>query len=187
MNKQYELLKNRVQKVLGNKSYYIIIRGAAGCGKTTIAKNLAKSLGAFYISFDQIMEKYNLDVIKYGRIPNSNFIKANEIIIPEARKMLENGKPVIFDGCFYSKRQLTHLLQKLPYEHCIFILKSSLKDCQRRNKLRKKPLDDEAIEQVYKLVSKLHFGINIDTVGKSISKIVKEIKHQLRQHSHQHQ
>ncbi|MDD4111129.1 MAG: (d)CMP kinase [Clostridia bacterium] len=41
-------------------SYYIIIRGPAGVGKTTIAKNLQDKLGADYISFDEILEKYKL-------------------------------------------------------------------------------------------------------------------------------
>ena len=42
-------------------SYYIIIRGPAGCGKSTISKILKEKLNAFYISFDEVVEKYQLE------------------------------------------------------------------------------------------------------------------------------
>jgi len=45
-------------------SYFIIIRGPAGVGKTTIAKKLAARLGETYISFDKIMREKGLDKIE---------------------------------------------------------------------------------------------------------------------------
>ena len=84
-------------------AYFVMIRGPAASGKTTIAKILAKQLKAHYISFDKIMAKHKLDVIKKCDIPEKNFIKGNEIAIKEADKYLRKGKPVIFDGCFYHK------------------------------------------------------------------------------------
>ena len=37
-------------------SYYIIIRGPLGCGKSTIAKKISKILNAKYISMDEIVD-----------------------------------------------------------------------------------------------------------------------------------
>ena len=38
--------------------YCVIIRGPAGGGKTTIAKELARNLNAYYLSFDELMAAY---------------------------------------------------------------------------------------------------------------------------------
>jgi shikimate kinase len=43
-----------------NMTYYIIIRGPLGCGKTTIAKNLSKKLNAEYFAVDRILDEHNL-------------------------------------------------------------------------------------------------------------------------------
>jgi len=37
-------------------SYYVIIRGPLGVGKTTISRSLAKSIGAMVVSIDQIAD-----------------------------------------------------------------------------------------------------------------------------------
>ncbi len=80
--------------------YCIIIRGPAGVGKTTIAKELARDLNAHYISFDETMEINKLDTIVGDGIPSKNFIKANEIILD----LIKNKKGVVLDGCFYRKK-----------------------------------------------------------------------------------
>ena len=45
-------------------SYYVIIRGPAASGKSTIAKKLAKELNAYYIHFDSVLARHKLDIIK---------------------------------------------------------------------------------------------------------------------------
>jgi len=94
-------------------SYYVIIRGPLGVGKSTIASNLAKILDAEHVSMDDLLNKHGLDKVleKEGCIPAKNYIKANEIILPTAIKKLEEGKNVIFDGCFYHKEQIDHLVK----------------------------------------------------------------------------
>ncbi len=41
-------------------SFYIIIRGPLGCGKSTIAKALSKKLNAKYFAIDKILEENNV-------------------------------------------------------------------------------------------------------------------------------
>ncbi|MDP2925163.1 MAG: AAA family ATPase [Nanoarchaeota archaeon] len=112
--------------------YYIIIRGPAGVGKSTIAKELSKQLNGFYVSYDNILKKNKLAKLDKKRtnpcIPSENFIKANEIILKNLKDILGN-KIVIFDGCFYHYEQIEHLIKKLSYDYFIFTLKASLKDC----------------------------------------------------------
>ena len=57
---------------------FVIIRGPAGVGKSTIAKAIAKKLGALYISFDEILSKHNLDIIEGDGISAENFVRGNE-------------------------------------------------------------------------------------------------------------
>ena len=46
-----------------NMSYYIIIRGPLGSGKSTISKKLARILGAKCVHVDGILEKHGLVVV----------------------------------------------------------------------------------------------------------------------------
>ncbi len=127
------------------------------------------------------MKKNKLDIIVRDGISAENFVKANALIISKAIKKLKSNKIVIFDGCFYRKEQLQHLKKNLPFKHYIFSLKASLKDCLARNKTRKKPMTKKAIEDVYKLVSRLKAGIEIDTSNKNIMEVTNEIlKHLLK-------
>ncbi|MCA9487068.1 MAG: AAA family ATPase, partial [Nanoarchaeota archaeon] len=129
----------------------VIIRGPAGVGKTTIAKELSNHLNADYISFDEILEKNELDTIIGDGIPSKNFIQANKIILPNIKKTLKQGKNVVLDGCFYRKSQYEHLKNEIE-NLIIFTLSSSLEICQERNNIRGGRMSPEAIKDVFNLV-----------------------------------
>ena len=156
-------------------AYFIVVRGPAGVGKTTIAKKLAEILKADYLSFDEIMRKKRLDSIVSNGIPSENFVKSNELIIPKAMERLKSNSIVVFDGCFYRNEQINNLKKTLHFEYYIFSLKASLKECLERNKTRKTPMTKKAVEEVYRLVSKLEAGIEINTSGKNTIEVVDEI------------
>ena len=164
-------------------SYYIIIRGPAASGKSTIAKKLAKKLHAHYINFDSVLSDHNLDIIEVDGIGTENFIKGNNFIISHIKKRLEKNQIVIIDACFYRKKHIEHLIKNLPYKHFIFSLKISLEECIRRNEARGKKMKKKDIEDVFALVSQLKIGITITTEGKTVDGITKEIKSHI-QHNH---
>jgi predicted kinase len=160
-------------------SFYILIRGPAASGKTTISKELSKLLDAQYFSFDEIMHTHKLDTIEGGGIRAKNFIKANNILIPNAKRALESGRIVIFDGCFYRKTQVSHLLSHLNYKHYIFDLHASLKECILRNSKRKNKMPTIEVKKVYVLVRKNKLGITIPTSKKTPLKVAKIIQSKL--------
>lgn len=160
-------------------SYFVIIRGPAGIGKTAVAKELAKRLNGYYISFDEVMRKHKLDTIKGGGISAENFIKANNLVIPRAKKELENDKIVVFDGCFYRREQLEHLEKNIPYKYYVFSLKAPLERCILRNKSRPRAIAKQSIKAVHQLVSRIDIGIDIETSGKTISEVADEIQSHL--------
>ena len=49
-------------------SYFIIIRGPAGIGKTTLAREIAKLLNGYLISFDDVLAKYGLDFVSGNQV-----------------------------------------------------------------------------------------------------------------------
>ena len=155
----------------------IIIRGPAAVGKSTVAKTLAKEIGAFYISFDDILSKHNLDIIDGDGISAESFVKGNEL----ALDMINQLKPkiIVLDGCFYRDEQMNHLIKNYIGKHIVFTLKAKIEDCIVRNKERSKPISEDAIHEVFKLVSKKDYGIIINTSGKKINQVVEEILNHL--------
>ncbi len=161
--------------------YFIIIRGPAGVGKTTVAKKLSARLGGVYVSFDKLMKKHKLDKIEGGCIIEKNFIKANGIAIPKATKSIRKGKIVVFDGCFYQKSQIEHLIKNMPFNNCVFTLNAALDECISRDKKRgsKTRIGAKRVRDVHNLVSRFEYGVAIDTAKKTEEEIITEIESRL--------
>jgi shikimate kinase len=160
-------------------TFYVIIRGPLGIGKSTISLALAKKLNATYISFDKVLEENGLDKIDDDFTPE-DFIKANEIVLPKIKKDLARGKVVILDGCFYFKEQINHLEENLPGKFYAFDLKASLDSCIKRDSKRKRVYGEEAARAVYNLVAKFDCGFPINTEGKTAEETIKEILEKIK-------
>lgn len=157
-------------------SYYIIIRGPLGVGKTTIAKKLVEELNAEYVNLDSVLSKYGLDKVDTeDGIPVKNFIKAQEKIIPGVRDKLSNGKIVVIDACFYYKEQIQHLIDNLGKDYVVVSLKASVDICIERDSKREKSLGEDSVRAVFGLVDRFDSGLVVDTNGKDVDQIVKEI------------
>lgn len=162
-------------------SYYIIIRGPLGVGKSTIATKLASELHAEYISIDKVLKDLKLDGVPKTEetIPLDNFKKADETLFPKVREALAKKKIVIFDGCFQHQGHIAHLEQNLPGKHYIFTLTASLESCIERDSKRSRVYGPDAARAVYNITTRFTAGIPIDTTGKSISESLAEIKNYL--------
>jgi predicted kinase len=157
-------------------TYYIIIRGPLGCGKSTIAKKLSKVLKTKYFAVDRILDKHNLTKDKEkGYVSQRSFFKVNEIVSKEAKKLLTKGTTVVFDGNFYWKSQIEDLINKLDFSHYIFTLKAPLKVCIERDKKRNKTHGKDAATVVYKKSIEFKYGTIINTNNKTPEETVKKI------------
>lgn len=148
-------------------NYFIIIRGPLGSGKTTISKQLSKFLNAEHISIDKVLDENKLDKAdpEAGGIPVDNFIKANEIVLQNAKEKLAKGKVVIFDACFYYQEPIEHLIKNLPYPHYVFTLKVPVEECIKRDSVRNLVYGEDAARAVYSMVSRFDYGRIIDVSG----------------------
>ncbi|MBU0706543.1 ATP-binding protein [Patescibacteria group bacterium] len=158
-------------------SCFIVIRGPLGVGKSTIAKKLASELNGEYVDIDRILDENGLDKVSEdeGCIPAENFIKADNLILPELKKKLQNNQPVIFDACFYHKKHIEHLINSLPFPHYAFTLKAPVDVCIRRDSERSKTHGEGAAQAVHYLVSRFDYGTIIDTNNKTIDETFREI------------
>ena len=92
-------------------SYYVIIRGPLGVGKSTVSKRLAKDLRAKYIPVDRILDEY--DFWYSGRL--SEFLRVNAVVAQRAVRLLNKGTSVVIDGNFYWKTQIRDLKKRLDH------------------------------------------------------------------------
>ncbi|PIN81684.1 hypothetical protein COV11_01420 [Candidatus Woesearchaeota archaeon CG10_big_fil_rev_8_21_14_0_10_30_7] len=157
-------------------TFYLIIRGPLGVGKSTISKQLAKDLGAEYISIDKILSEHDLAHSDGKCIPEKNFIKANELVLSKVKNFLNKGIPVIFDGNFYHYESINHLIENLEGQHYVFTLDAPLDVCIARDKERGETHGAVAATAVHNLVSEVRYGQTIETENKTINEIVAEIK-----------
>lgn len=176
-----DFAKYKIPNSILRMCYFVIIRGPAGVGKTAVSKKLAARLGGTYISFDRIMRANNLDKIEGGCITEKNFINTNEIAIYEATKHLRKGKIVIFDGCFYHKSQVEHLIKNMPFNNYTFTLKATPEECILRDKKRgsKIRIGAQRVRDVHNLASRFEYGVAIDTTKKIEEEIINEIDSRL--------
>lgn len=156
-------------------SFYVIIRGPLGCGKSTIVRNVSKRIGARTFSIDKILNENDLEKDREeGYISQKSFKKVNQIIAPKVKDILKSGKPVIFDGNFYWKSQIENLIARLNFPYYIFTLKTPLEVCIERDKNRNNTIGKDAAEAVFNKTTEFEYGTIID-VNRSLDKCVDEI------------
>jgi predicted kinase len=147
-------------------SYYIIIRGPLGSGKSSVAAELSRMLKAELISIDAVLEANGLeDDIEEGYISQRSFIRANELMAQGAEALMDSGTPVIFDGNFYWRSQLEDLIRRLRHEGYVFTLKAGLDVCISRDWERKSPHGAVATKAVYSKSTSFEYGVGIDANG----------------------
>ena len=158
----------------------IIIRGPLGVGKSTVATKLAQELNAYYVSIDSILKENDLDKVEGEGIPIKNFLKGNEIAMPQIKEALEDEKPVIVDGCFYHKEQIEHFIENLPVEHIVFTLKAPVETCISRDKGKDLSYGEGAAMAVHNMVSRFDYGTIIETEGQTLNQTLNEITQHLQ-------
>ncbi len=161
-------------------SFYVVLRGPLGVGKSTVAERLAKKIGAERILIDRILDDHGLWYA--GRL--SEFLKANEFAVKGARKFLKKGTPVVLDGNLYWKSQIEDLIHQLDYRHYVFTLKAPLSVCIDRDGRRPTPHGSQAAREVYAKSTKFDYGIGVDAT-RPIETVVREILSRLSQDSAQ--
>jgi predicted kinase len=150
-------------------SYYFVIRGPLGVGKTTISRALARSIRAAVVSIDEIADK------EWDGGSVRLYVRANRVAAMRARRSLVAGIPVVFDGCFYWRTQIKDIERRLPFPHEVITLRAPVSVCIRRDSGRKVVHGAEAAEQVYRKVTRFEYGVPVNAT-QDLATIVREIR-----------
>lgn len=151
-------------------SFYILIRGPLGIGKSTVSVRLARELRGRCISIDRILEHHSL--WESGRL--SEFLRANRFAVGRARPLLARSTPVIFDGNFYWKTQIEELIGRLGEPHFVFTLEAPLAICVERDRRRPHPYGPRAVAEVYAKSTRFDYGIAVEASG-TLASALREI------------
>ena len=153
-------------------SFYVILRGPLGVGKTTVATALARSIEGVAVSIDAIADP-DWDGGSLGL-----YLRANRVAARRARDALARGTPVVIDGCFYWKTQLRDLERRLPFAHTVITLRAPLSICVRRDAGRAVVHGAAATRQVYRKVTRLQYGLPVDA-SRGVAATVREVRSRL--------
>ena len=153
-------------------NFYVILRGPAGSGKTTLAGELAEIYDGVHISIDKVKKGLGL------KHSEPEKLRVNRVVIPYAKERLDEGKVVIIEEVIYYESQLSEL-EKLPYDKYIFTLTAPVETCLERNKERRqsrgRSTTDADVRLVHDLVSQLKKGIEISTQNRTVRESLNEI------------
>lgn len=131
--------------------------------KTAVAEALSRRLNARCFHIDDVLKEHGLTSDREdGYISQKSFLKVNEILAPQANKLLNDGTPVIFDGNFYWKSQIEDLIQRLGFPHYVFTLQAPFEVCVARDAQRNPPHGEDAVRAVYAKAAEFDYGTIID-------------------------
>ncbi|HTW39938.1 MAG TPA: ATP-binding protein [Thermoplasmata archaeon] len=160
-------------------SYVVLVRGPLGVGKTTVARAVATALGAQYVSIDRLLDEPGVEEWKDGRITPESFLRVNRRAVGEVAASVERGRPVVFDGNFYYRRQIADLVRRLRVPHRVVTLTAPLPLCIARDARRARSYGAGATTDVYALVAKVRAGRYVDATG-SVPETVERVLRLLR-------
>jgi predicted kinase len=140
-------------------SFFAVLRGPLGAGKTTVARALATAIGGTYVSIDALLERHEWDGGS-----EALFLRTNEDAAAAARSSLGRGVPAVFDGNFYWPRTIDDLARRLPYPHVVYSLRVPLAVCIDRDRGRPVAYGAEATREVYEKVQPIHGEVPVDGV-----------------------
>jgi thymidylate kinase len=156
-------------------SFFAVVRGPLGAGKTTVARSLATSLGGAYVSIDALLERHDWDGGS-----ETLFLRTNEDAAREALPSLERRSPVVFDGNFYWPSAIDDLARRLPYPHAVYALRVPLDICVERDRARPLSYGEEATREVFAKVRPFYREVLVDGT-RTCEEIVAAIRRDLAQ------
>ena len=164
-------------------SFYLIVRGPLGSGKTTVSRALVERLHAAYLSVDQILDEYDLERWEGDFISESSFLAANDVAVHEAEPYLRRGTPVVIDGNFYWRSVVDDLVRRLAFAHLVVTLKVPVDVCVARDAGRAHPLGAVDTRMVFEKSRSFDYGASIDASGsveETVSRVLDALRNERR-------
>jgi len=155
-----------------NKHYLITVSGLVGAGKTTVAKYLAKKLGAALFSTDEVRQQLipKQKYLVFGKTRKKSYTRQEKNVVYNAislaTKHLLSYTDVVIDGTFDLNRYFLEARKianrkKARFEiiECHVDIDVAKKRIDRR--FKKKKDASKANWHIYKLVKKKYQGVKL--------------------------
>lgn len=155
-------------------TYFVIIRGPLGAGKSTVSQRVARAVKGLHIDMDRILEKEVPEEWVNDSLTERTFLAVNGIAAERAWSVLAGGSPVIFDQNFYYLTVLEDLIGRLQYPYRVFTLDIPLEVCIERDRGREISYGAKSAETVYRKNAGLEYGIRVDA-NRPVEVVVEEI------------
>lgn len=128
-------------------SKLIVLVGLPASGKSTLAVELSKKENAVILSSDSIREEILNDVND-----QSNNTKVFEVMNNRAKKLLNQGKTVIYDATNINRKRRIHLIKNelKANENVVYYLNTSIFDCIHNDSQRERKVGYEVIDKMYR-------------------------------------
>jgi len=160
-------------------SFYVVVRGPLGAGKTAVSRGIASAVRGTHVLIDTILDDYRLEEWDEVYISERSFLRANEIAVRQSADLLRGGTPVVFDGNFYYRSVVEDLLFRLDFPHLVVTLKAPLATCVARDAQRLPSLGAEAAREVYAISTSFDYGTLIDAT-RPLDEVVLSVLAELR-------
>jgi len=155
-------------------SFYVLIRGPLGAGKTTIPEQLSAALGGRHLAIDVILEKYHLEEWDQDYISERSFLRANEIAAAEAEDLIRTGTPAVIDGNYYYRSVVEDLERRLAFPHLVVTLKVPLSVCVTRDAGRTPSYGEEAAREVFQKTTEFDCGHVVDA-ARPVEEVLRDV------------
>lgn len=156
----------------------IIIFGVSGCGKTTIAVDLSKSLGIPYYDADDFHPQVNIDKMSQGHPLNDQ--DRSPWLETLSKKLFEwdkNGGAIL--ACSALKEKYRQVLSsKIDHCHWIFLSGSYELILDRMNKRKGHYMSGRMLKSQFEALEVPSYGIHVN-IEKSPEEIISIIKSNL--------
>ncbi len=156
----------------------IQVIGVSGCGKSTIARNLSKSLGIPYFDADDYHPKENIEKMKNGQALDDSDRASWLATLSSHLQQWDKNKGAVL-ACSALKEKYREVLSKgLKDCHWVFLSGDYELIYNRMTKREGHYMNEQMLKSQFEALEIPSYGIHID-INKSPEEIIKIIKSSL--------
>jgi len=157
----------------------VIVMGVSGCGKSTIAKQLAKELAIDFFDADDFHPQFNIDKMKNGSPLNDDDRKPWLLNLAEQLLVWKNKNGAVL-ACSALKECYRQILMSKTDQILWVYLSGNFDTIKKRMEIRSGHfMKAELLKSQFDTLEVPNYGIHID-IQKDVTAIIDEVMNELK-------